>query len=37
MTGARFEIRIDGTPRSDRDRKDFAMNAAVFLKSRNPR
>ena len=23
--GAQFEIRIDGTPRSYRDRKDFAM------------
>jgi hypothetical protein len=37
MAGAQFEIRIDGTPRSYRDRKDFAMNAAVFLQSRNPR
>ena len=26
MTGAQFEIRIDGTPRSYRDRKDFAMS-----------
>jgi hypothetical protein len=36
MTGAQFEIRIDGTPRTYRDRKDFAMDAASFLKSRNP-
>ena len=32
MTGAQFEIRIDGTPRTYRDRKE----AASFLKSRNP-
>ena len=25
MTGALYEIRIDGTPRSYRDRKDYAM------------
>ena len=37
MTGAQFEIRIDGTPRSYRDRKDYAMEAARFLKSKNPR
>ena len=36
MTGAQFEIRIDHTPRTYRDRKDFAMEAASFLKSRNP-
>jgi hypothetical protein len=36
MTGAQFEIRIDGTPRSYRDRKDYAMEAAEFLKSKNP-
>ena len=36
MTGAQFEIRIDGMPRSYRDRKDYAMEAASFLKSRNP-
>ena len=36
MTGARFEIRIDGTPRSYRDRKDFAMEAARLIKSKNP-
>ena len=36
MTGAQFEIRIDGTPRSYRDRKDYAMEAARLLKSKNP-
>jgi hypothetical protein len=36
MKGAQFEIRIDGTPRSYRDRKDYAMEAAQLLKSRNP-
>jgi hypothetical protein len=30
MTGAQFEIRIDGTPRTYRDRKDYAMEAAPF-------
>jgi hypothetical protein len=36
MTGAKFEIRIDGTPRSYRDRKDFAMEAARLIKSKQP-
>jgi hypothetical protein len=36
ITGAHFEIRIDRTPRTYRDRKDFAMEAASSLKSRNP-
>ena len=36
MTGAQFEIRIDGTPRSYRDRKDYAMEAARVIKSKNP-
>ena len=36
MTGAQFEIRIDGTPRTYRDRKDYAIEAARFLKSRQP-
>jgi hypothetical protein len=36
MTGAQFEIRIDGTPRTYRDRKDFAIGAARFLKSKSP-
>ena len=36
MTGAQFEIRIDGTPRSYRDRKDYAIEAARLIKSKNP-
>jgi len=36
MTGAQFEISIDGVPRTYRDRKDFALESAQFLKSRNP-
>ena len=36
MTGAQFEISIDGVPRTYRDRKDYALEAAQFLKSRNP-
>jgi len=36
MTGAQFEIRIDGTPRTYRDRKDYAMEAARLLNSKNP-
>ena len=36
MTGAQFEIRIGGTPRNYRDRKDFAMEAARFIKSKHP-
>ena len=35
MTGAQFEIRIDGTPRTYRDRKDFAMEAGRLLKSKS--
>ena len=31
-----FEIRIDGTPRTYRDRKDYAMEAARLLKSKQP-
>ena len=36
MTGAEFEISIDGVPRTDRDQKDIALLAAQILKSRNP-
>jgi hypothetical protein len=36
-TALRFEIRIDGTPRSYCDRKDFAMEAARLIKGKNPR
>ena len=32
MTGAQFEIRIDGTPRTCRDRKDLALQGAQILK-----
>jgi hypothetical protein len=33
-TGARYEIAIDGTPHSHRDRKDLALEAAT-LKTKN--
>ena len=36
MTGAQFEIQIDGTARTYRDRKDYAMEAARFIKCNNP-
>ena len=36
MTGAQFEVRIDGTPRTYRDRKDFAMEAGQLIKSKQP-
>jgi len=36
MTGAQFEISIDGVPRTYRDRKDLALQSAQLLKSRNP-
>ena len=36
MTGAQFEISIDGVPRTYRDRKDLALLAAQILKYRNP-
>ena len=36
MTGAQFEIQIDGTPRTYRDRKDYAMEAGRLIKSKNP-
>ena len=31
MTGAQFEISIDGVPRTYRDRKDLALQSAQFL------
>jgi hypothetical protein len=34
-TGARFEIAIDGTPRTCRDLKELAFEAATFLKTKN--
>jgi hypothetical protein len=36
MTVAQYEIRIDGAPRTYRDRKDYAMEAARLIKSKNP-
>jgi len=36
MTGAQFEVSIDGVPRTYRDRKDIALQSAQILKSRNP-
>ena len=36
MTGAQFEILVDGKPRSYRDTKSGAMDAAMFLKGRQP-
>jgi hypothetical protein len=34
--GAQFEISIDGKPRSYRDRKDIAIEAAEQLKRKHP-
>ena len=36
MTGAQFEISIDGVPRTYRDQKELALLAAQILKSRKP-
>jgi hypothetical protein len=36
MSGARYEIAIDGTARTHRDREDYALEAATFLKSKQP-
>jgi hypothetical protein len=36
MTGAQFELSIDGVPRTYRDQKELALLAAQILKSRNP-
>ena len=36
MTGAQFEISIDGVPRTHRDQKDLALLSAQILKSKNP-
>jgi hypothetical protein len=35
-SGARYEIAVDGTPRSHRDRKDMAIEAARHLKTKQP-
>ena len=34
-TGAGFEIAIDGTTRSYRDRKELAIEAATLLRTKN--
>ena len=34
--GVRYEIAIDGTPRTHRDRRDYAHDAAVLLKTNLP-
>ena len=36
LTGARFEISIDGAPRTHRDRKPLAIEAAEHLKRKHP-
>ena len=36
ISGAQFEILVDGKPRSYRDIKAVAIASAEFLKSRNP-
>jgi hypothetical protein len=36
MSGARYEIAIDGTPRAYRDRADYAREAATLLKVKQP-
>jgi hypothetical protein len=34
MSGTRYEIAIDGTTRTHRDREDLAHDAAIFLKTK---
>lgn len=34
--GARFEIAVDGKPRTHRDLKPIAIEAAVYLKTKSP-
>jgi hypothetical protein len=36
MSGARYEIAVDGTPRTYRDREDYAREAATLLKTKQP-
>ena len=36
MTGAQFEVSIDGVPRAYRYQRDLALLAAQILKSTNP-
>jgi hypothetical protein len=35
-TGPRWEITVDGRPRSYRDRRQIAIESAEYLKSKNP-
>jgi len=34
--GARYEITVDGKPRSNRDTKAIAIEAGEYLKQKNP-
>jgi hypothetical protein len=36
MTGARYQIAVDGEPRSNRDTKTIAIEAAEHLKYEHP-
>ena len=36
MTGARYQIAVDGQPRSNRDDKAIAIGAAEYLKYKHP-
>ena len=36
MTGARYQIAVDGVPRSNRDTKAIAIEAAEYLKYKHP-
>ena len=36
MTGARYQIAVDGQPRSNRDDRAIAIEAAEYLKYKNP-
>jgi hypothetical protein len=35
-TGPRWEITVDGRPRSYRDRRQIAIESAEYLESKNP-
>jgi hypothetical protein len=36
ITGARYEIAVDGQPRTNRDDKLIALKTAEYLKHKNP-
>jgi hypothetical protein len=36
MTGARYEITVDGVGRTNRDTREIAIEAANVLKAKNP-